>query len=411
MSTTVPNRMVVAGPDLPAHDATADADALGLPKERMGIPVAYFWKPMVSADTRYSHPNPKYGDLLFTKRDLSEAERWTKEFIKDGGAPFIPVGHGAKDNQGFIHDAKFDGRDLWGLHGFVGRDAVEKAAKHKTSVALARKFKGGNGKTYDIIVEHNALVADPVAMGLGDYVALSRESGGPAENVPVYTPAAQLNRSPAMPTLSPEEVEKAREILGQPELPEDQVFAVMLSATATALNDVDAAIGERDEARGERDTAVTELSRVREDLEVITLSRDDARTELKRATNPPPVDPEALNDRADNYLSRIELSMRDGDIPRPIAERLKAAVKRDGKPNTFMLSRAEQLDGRPVDFVLDLFKGAKLGVPTGEQSPGAHLLSREVPGERKDDGGYDQKFVNELAAKVSPKPLNGNGNK
>jgi hypothetical protein len=266
-----PDTLILRAPaDKPARKGDADAARLGLPKDRLGVPCFYYWKSMADADTDYAHPNPKMGTIRFSRKDLTDADRYTKEWIADGGKPFLPMGHGTSGNQGFLKDTKFDGKTLWGLHQFVGETARENAAKHETSVCLRRRFKGGNGKVYPILVEHNALVADPVVMGLPDYVALSRGSGGPADTLPVYTPAAQ--GTPHMPNA--EQLAKAKELLGTPDLADDQVFDVLMSATAVALEDatrfeqentglkesVELARRERDDAKRERDDAI-ELSR------------------------------------------------------------------------------------------------------------------------------------------------------
>jgi hypothetical protein len=374
-----PDTILLRAPNVADRKASA-ADTQGFPKDRLGIPVHYYWRAMVGA-TKYSHP--KLDEIEFSRKDLTDADRYTREMIADGSKPYLPLGHSNKtDNQGFIWDAKFDGKFLWGLHGFVGDRALENAAKHETSVCLRRNWKGGNGKVYPIIVEHNALVPDPVAMGLPDYVALSRD-GGVEESVPVYSPSAEGTHH--MPTA--EQLAAARTLLGRSEtdLPDDQVFDTLLECVECSRDQTFQALEDAEQFKKDCEEQAVQMSRKDEDLhalrtqlvavknDVVTLSRTAA----------PVVDPEALADRADVMLSRCDLAVERGDMPKFVADKLKAWIRpADGQPDVFMLSRSEAMNARPAEAILRLFEGSKMGQKLGEDTGPQTLvpMSRGEPG-------------------------------
>ena len=118
----------------------------------------------------------------------------------------------------------------------------------------------------------------------------------------------------------------------------------------------------------ERATAAkaAEDAKAAAEAKALNLSRDldTARNELTRRPAPrTPQDKEALHDRSELTLSRIDLMVDRGDIPEVLGKKLRASVKNEaGEPNEFMLSRADGLDKRPIDWVMSLFDGAKLGI-------------------------------------------------
>lgn len=108
--------------------------------------------------------------------------------------------------------------------------------------------------------------------------------------------------------------------------------------------------------------------------EVAALSADKTRLEGELAAEkskvlslsanaPKQPDPEILRDRADIYASRIDLMTERGDMPKFVADKLKAKV---APTAVLMLSASADFDNkRPIDFVLSLFDGAKLGIQAG----------------------------------------------
>jgi hypothetical protein len=89
---------------------------------------------------------------------------------------------------------------------------------------MSRKFRDGTtGKVFPVLIEHNALIANPVASGLGSFVALSRTDASPAEEVPVFVPAGERNHD-----MTQDQLAMARELLGQPELPEAEAIDTLL---------------------------------------------------------------------------------------------------------------------------------------------------------------------------------------
>lgn len=364
---TTPDAYVLRASNLPALPSAVSMSSAGELALADGTPVEFLWKPCIRVG-QFEHP--KLGKLNFTRDYLADVDRNTRQFIADGGKPYVPMGHSNKTNLGWIRETKFDGETLFGLHEMIGADAILAAKRNDSSVCIRNNFIGGNGRKYGPLLEHNCLTPEPVAMGLGDFVALSRDaSGGPGEAVPIYSPAAEGYQ----PMLTPEQLAMAREILGETEQPvtEDNALDWIFQMARTARTLMD-----------EVEETKVELSRATEQLEA-------QRVEMSRGV-PPVVDAEALADRADAYMSRVELAAEKGDLPKFIAERMKAVVLPKGKPSVFMLSRSEDFDARPIDAVLELFAGSGLGKqinpPPGEVTRRQELyeLSRHVPGSEGD---------------------------
>lgn len=174
-------------------------------------------------------------------------------------------------------------------------------------------------------------------------------------------------------------LQKLREVFGAAELSEDELIAKVSeqkNSLAAAANDLRLS---RDEHKADKDKLATAESRI---------------VELSRKPSPP--DPEALLDRADLVIGKIELSMAKGDMPPSIGKKLIESVKPQGKPSAYLLSREDSINARPAEFILGLFTDQKLGVQTGTRT-GVQTLSREVPG---DEAKVDPEFVKQRAQAV-----------
>jgi len=152
-----------------------------------------------------------------------------------------------------------------------------------------------------------------------------------------------------------------REVFGAAEMTEEQAVAAVKKSkadTASASTSLTAATAETERLK----TEVTRLS----------------------AFAPKAVDPEMLKDRAEICIGKIDIAVGKGDMPVVIADKLKKAVMKDGKPDAFMLASVESLGGRPIEFVTSLFAGEKMGGPVTGSVTGTQLLQRQVPGEITD---------------------------
>jgi hypothetical protein len=336
----------------------------GLPTEIDGEPVRYRRKALLKVG-KYRHP--KLGELEFTRADLDAIARGTREFITDGGRVYVPPGHKPYDkalNFGWLLDPAVEGDTLYGTAQLIGTDAHREAARNDVSVCVRKDFVGGNGKKYPRVLEHLALCPDPVAMGLGDFVPLSRDSG-PAEAVPVYMAATTTE-----PTM---DLSKIRKALG---VADDVPDADVLTQAEARISGQAAAIEAATKPLNEQ---VTALSRERDTL-------NGKVTELSRTPTPP--DPEVLRDRADLTAGRIDLAVARGDVPAVIAPKLKELLGKPDAPNAYMLSRADGFNDRPADAILKLFEGSQLGRKSGDPETGVQLSRRETG-----DGADDSKPV------------------
>jgi signal peptide peptidase SppA len=120
---------------------------------------------------------------------------------------------------------------------------------------------------------------------------------------------------------------------------------------------------------------------------VTTLAGDNDRLKSENEAlakfKPKEPDMEALRDRADLTEGRIDVAVAKQELPPVLATKLKGLVMKDGKPNPFWLTTVSAIEARPIDALLGMFAGEKLGGPaTGSQTAvqDGKVLDREVPG-------------------------------
>jgi signal peptide peptidase SppA len=148
-----------------------------------------------------------------------------------------------------------------------------------------------------------------------------------------------------------------RELFGAAEMSEEQAVAKVRSLKA----DASAATALRGEVDG--------------------LKKANAELEAFRPKAP---DMEALRDRADLTEGRIDVAVAKQELPPVLATKLQGLVMKDGKPNPFWLTTVAGIEARPIDAVLGMFAGEKLGGPAAGSTTAVQsgtVLSREVPGE------------------------------
>jgi hypothetical protein len=337
------------------------------PSEIDGYPVRYFWKEALplgrirDANGKEEEVPPQRVDTIL--RDYQRARA-------KGYKAFLPPGHKDRSkNYGWVLDARKNANGaLELLHQVIGEDAILEVVRSDSSICTLRDVTDAQGDHYDELIDHNAIIPDPQHPGLGGFVAfepgLAASRGQPLEaEVFRYMTAAQQMESDM-------DLKDLKAALG---LPDDAKDADVLAKATARIKEVPTIEQARDTAAQQ----VTALSR----------ERDDAKTELSRRPAAPfVVDPEALRDRADLVLGRIDLVTDRGDMPKFIADKVKAKVKSDkGEPNAFMLSRAAELDARPIDFVLSLFDGSKLGLELGRQTTRTPTNAPVHGGDGQDD--------------------------
>lgn len=163
--------------------------------------------------------------------------------------------------------------------------------------------------------------------------------------------------------LQMELLSQLRELFGAAEMSEEQAIARVRSLKTAAADDTSKA-----------NKAQVEIDR---------LTKENG--ELA-AFRPKPIDPEALRDRADLCIGRIDVAVAKQELPPVLATKLKGMVAaKDGKPNPFWLTTAKDIDARPIDAIMGLFAGEKLGGPAaGSQTSvqSGNVLHRDVLGQQ-----------------------------
>lgn len=127
------------------------------------------------------------------------------------------------------------------------------------------------------------------------------------------------------------------------------------------------------------------LSRSADDftrLEIELKTANDKLAELGRQQ-----DPDQLRGWFELSAGRIDNAVQAGDMPKFVGEAIKKDLGTNEKPSSFMLSRTVELgDKRPVEYILSLFKGSKLGASSDGRSKTGIQLSRSVPGDEGEPG-------------------------
>lgn len=343
-------------------DVAAPAVTLGqgYPAQVNGLPAFYFWRKSAK-DGEYVHPTKGFKLSI----DAGRRKKWEENFRQMRAAHVdVPVikDHVASDGTlGYVVDVRNNGEWFEELHQYLGEAERDTALKNRISIGIDPNFKDGNGKNYGECVFHSATTPIPVIPGTGDAEPLLASRGAAVDSDIMFL-AASLDRSANMALL-----EKLREVFGAADLTEDGAVAKLTELKAS----LDAAKNEVKLARDAHEADKVKLTAA--EGKVVELSREPAAP-----------DPEALLDRADLSIQKIEFSVQAGDMPPVIGKALTSKVKPEGKPNAFMLSRATGLDTRPIDFIVDLFKGQKLGIQQGPKT-GVQVLSREIPGNEEDE--------------------------
>jgi hypothetical protein len=161
-------------------DLAAVREGAALPGEVNGQPAAYFWGRAIRAG-RYVHPAGQF-ELSVDEARLDE---WARNFhrMREAGIDVpVPVDHStaARDNLGYVVDAKRDGDSLMLLHQLIGEEAIELAARNKISLAIDPEYRDGTGNLFGDCIVHSSLTPIPVVPGQGQLMPMSqgRAEGG-----------------------------------------------------------------------------------------------------------------------------------------------------------------------------------------------------------------------------------------
>lgn len=321
----------------------------GLPIDADGTPIHYR-RMRIARAGNWMHRGT--GEPVAISRErMDEWVKNTAALAAAGVKPFLPGQHrsefNAADNHGYVLSLARDGDDLFATVQLYGDDARRIAAANSRSIYVVKDARDAKGNVVPgESIAHVALVPNPALPDLGPTVKIAASAGGSPVEAPILEPAAPRSD----PMFKPETLKSLRVKFKLPDTATEAEVAEKAAAAALA------------DPPPDKSAEVTALSADKTRLEA-ELATEKGKVVSLSASAPKQVDPEIMRDRVDNYVGRIDLMTERGDLPKTVADKLKSAVKPTA---TLMLSATAELENkRPIDFVLGLFDGSKLGVPTG----------------------------------------------
>lgn len=338
--------------------SATEAISLEYPRTVGGKPAHYYWKDVLAVGN-YVHPKTGF-KFDIQPSDLKTLERSATMMLSSKHEPPVVKDH--KENSdntlGYIKAARVRDNRLQMLHQFIGDDARDLALRNKVSAKIVPKHRISNGEVLPIAITHVSTTPVPVISDQTDW-SIAASAGSESDDAPVLILAA-ASGDPDM-KISPEQMQKVKAIA--PDATEESAFDLLLSAANTAIT--------------ERDTLKTKLESQPSPVELSATEK----TLLGRA----------VNAEAKAFEAEIGELTAKGHMPRPVAEKMKAALRKDGEANHVLLSST---DGEPnaIEFAISLFRDSKLGAQTTELS-GAQILPDPV---KSDDKSKTDPWASEI---------------
>jgi len=351
--------LIFSGPPSSFTDAVILGQ--GLPLEKDGIPIKYAWKESLHLGSFRDTRGVEH--IVKPERVDKVIADYRRAFAK-GYRPPIMLGHPvqgeAKDplkSRGFIIDVrKNDKGNLEALHQFIGNDAIQDAARNKTSICILPNVTDENGEKYEQLIDHQALVPDPQLTSLSDFTPALAASRGATASAVVLT----LATSPQLEVHM--DLSKLREAINAgKDVQDDQLIQLAVKKLTDSTSELTL-------SKSAHTTAATELATMKTRAETAEASLATAQTKVLELSRAP--DPGILADRADLMCQKIDLAMDKGQCTKAQADILKAALKDGDKPNLLMLSRSGA-SGTPIDVALKVLELNKAF--TGSKSGTQHL--------------------------------------
>lgn len=333
------------------------------------VPVAYFWKDAIAVG-EYEHPATKQRLSIDARRLDALVEKF--HAMRAAGIEIpAPADHSAnaRDNLGWVLDAKRNGDRLSLLHQVIGEDGALTALRNRCSLCIDPDYTDEKGRKWGDAFIHSAFTPTPVITGMGSFVPFAASRDRQTET-PIYYLSAE-ERNPAM------DFKALREALGAAaDVPDDKLPDLAVTRLTTLKTDGQTALS--------RATAAE--TRIR-DLEKVNLSRQPAKpspTEIYWANK-------AVGGARDEVIKSGAITPAVADL----AESRLVGKTIDRK--TITLSRAVEDDdhkltdgfARLLDFY-ELVKDNKPSPPTGSQT-GVQTLSRETPGDTTEKPMTDER--------------------
>jgi hypothetical protein len=416
----------------------------GLPdKDELGNPIKYKWTRCAQIGGKYmaTVKDPKTGKLRKSVLDCSASNvnQWLKafeDFKKAGIKVPITKGHFERtsdDGRGYGIALRKNNGWLEANMQLIGDDAIKSAGRNEVSIGVKPNYTDRDGKEYGDAIEHIALTLFPVVPGqstanqTNGLLAASRADG---EDEPIVftlsgaeeTPATPEKETPMADKTSLSKAHRAAMAdamkMADDGGDDDAMMSKYLDHGGAVVRDAQKVKTHNDnlknammnmsmddllsdenegklptlqtEVKALRDVATAEAAEVaRLKGEVQNLSREEA-----------DVDPELFRGFHELKTEKVDLLLRAGRITAFTADKLKKKMVNDkGEPNTYLLSKDDDLGGeRPIDFILDL-------LDTAESGPGKSndllALSRDDHPANKVDINQADAAKAEAAAKAS----------
>lgn len=366
----------------------------GLPTEVDGQKVKYYRKEVMKVG-EYVHPKKGYSFSV----DQDRMDKWVENFRRytsNGNKPFIPCKHqrfNAKDNFGYVVGLDRQGDSLYATMQLIGDDAHKAATRNNVSIYVEGDVKDGQNTKYDELIEHIAIVPNPVVPGLSGFVPIAASSGLDAnDEVPVFTIAAAKDTDMEW---TKEQIAAVRKFLGV----DDKVAADKLPGLfVEKLGDKAPTLEKLMLSNDKVDEMTTELKTTKEKLteanrKVVELSNDDQDE-----------DPRVVNLLSKSIDSAKKTAIAAGAVTKAVADKIDTMFRPGGKPNSIALSMSEE-DGDPL--AVRVFEAlaentiVKPGEKTGKQS-----RKTEIDASSDDDDAVEQSEI-EAADKVAQEMFAG----
>jgi hypothetical protein len=234
----------------------------GLPVEKDGKPVRYFWKEALKLG-RYQDKHGQPFEITGQRIDnLIGNFRRAKE---SGFLPCVPSRH-EKDgatNFGYVVDArKNDGGGLELMCQMIGDDAILAAARNGASICTVADASDDKGNRYDELIDHLAVVPDPQLSNLQDFKPALAASRGATANAVVLSLAASPKESEMLDLKKLREALSVDDKLADDKLIEQAIAKLTEGKTALELSRTKATEADALKTRAEQAEAkLLELSK------------------------------------------------------------------------------------------------------------------------------------------------------
>jgi len=282
----------------------------------------------------------------------------------------VPEGHTNEPsrNRGYVDDMYVEGDTLYAKLTMVGEDAISLAGRAEVSIYAVPEFIDGKGNKYKNVIEHVAIVTNPVIPDQGGFVPIAASHG--ATNAPYYSLS---NGDTNM-------MEIAKALGIDTEGMDEAAVKAAIMAKIEGMSKATEASADETKKMAE------EVKASRAELATLKLSREKK-----------PTDPMVLKLAAKNRTHELDSLVKNGNITPAVRDRLAAAWI--GKDNTSLaLSLDEASDTRFEAMVNAL----------GDNDPkvlGARTrtleLSRETPGGDNMSNDEIEKMAKERADRIN----------